>query len=97
MLNHKKVNGCWMWQGWTRPDGYGMLAFGSGRPSYAHRIAYTELVGPIPPGLTVDHLCRNKSCVNPAHLEVVTRAVNTSRASKGLDRRRGTNGQFLAA
>jgi len=48
----------------------------------AHRIAYTWLVGPIPPAMTLDHLCRNTSCVNPAHLEVVTSAENSRRAVK---------------
>jgi len=65
---------CWRWQGLMRPDGYGKHA---GRQ--AHRVVYENLVGPIPEGLELDHLCRNKSCVNPDHLEPVTREENARR------------------
>lgn len=69
-----KSQGCWQWTGYA-VDGYGQHA-----GTQAHRYAYTELVGPIPEGLTIDHLCRNRSCVNPDHMEPVTRAENTRRA-----------------
>lgn len=71
-------SGCWQWTGALRGSGYG--GFPDGRKTYrAHRWAYEHFVGPIPEGLELDHLCRNKLCVNPAHLEPVTRLVNIQR------------------
>ncbi len=67
-------SGCWQWQGSLVAQGYGRFA-----KEYAHRYAYKALVGPIPEGLTIDHLCRSRGCVNPAHLEVVTRGENVLR------------------
>lgn len=72
---------CWLWQGWADRDGYGALDVG-GRFTRAHRFAYEELVGPIPDGLTIDHLCRVRNCVNPDHMEPVTLAENTRRANE---------------
>lgn len=66
--------GCWIWTGKLDGDGYGLL-FGI----RAHRYAYTLLVGPIPPGLVIDHLCRVHSCVHPFHLEAVTNGENVLR------------------
>lgn len=65
---------CWPWSGYINPDGYGRLG-----QVGAHRIAYEEVVGPIPEGLVLDHLCRVRHCVNPAHLEPVTSRENTLR------------------
>lgn len=65
--------GCWLWTG-TVKKGYG-----SQRGQIAHRIVYKDLVGGIPDGLELDHLCRNTLCVNPKHLEPVTRAENMRR------------------
>ena len=77
-------SGCWLWSGAVlrgdRPSagGYGIASIG-GRTSLLHRAMYEHTVGPIPPGLTLDHLCRVRSCVNPDHLEPVTRKENTLR------------------
>ncbi len=69
--------GCWEWTAYKSPEGYGRSRLGKKR--LAHRIAYELLVGPVPEGLQLDHLCRNRSCVNPAHLEPVTSRENTAR------------------
>lgn len=71
--------GCWTWTAAKNPKGYGSVSNGNNGSMLAHRRSYTEMVGPIPAGLTIDHLCRNKSCINPAHLEPVTCAENTRR------------------
>lgn len=65
---------CWLWAGCTR-RGYGRVWRG-GKMVLAHRVAYELLVGPIPEGLTLDHLCRNRACCNPNDLEPVTDRVN---------------------
>lgn len=77
---------CWEWQAGLRKDylgngGYGMFNAGKGRTTHAHRLAYEELIGPIPEGLVIDHLCRNKACVNPAHMEPVTNRENILRGN----------------
>lgn len=74
-------SGCWEWTGTKLHGGYGMIGEGGrkGRMLLAHRAAYQELVGPIPEGLTLDHLCRNRGCVNPEHLEPVTGTENVLR------------------
>jgi hypothetical protein len=74
----EKGEGCWLWRGSLTRDGYGQLRF-AGRTHQAHRVAYTLLVGAIPDGLSLDHLCRVHRCVNPAHLEAVTPTENTMR------------------
>jgi hypothetical protein len=72
---------CWIWTGGRRDrDGYGRV-FDGGKEWLAHRAIYTRLVGPIPSGLTIDHLCRNRACVNPNHLEPVTHKINTLRGN----------------
>ena len=68
---------CWEWTG-ARIGGYGRM-WCNGKNKLAHRFVWESLVGPIPDGMTLDHLCRNPGCVNPDHLEVVTHRVNVLR------------------
>ena len=75
----QKGDDCWEWVGAKKPTGYGNFSLGGGKFALAHRFAYELLVGPIPDGHEVDHLCYNTSCVNPEHLEAVTPKVNTNR------------------
>jgi len=76
------MSGCWLWIGALVGKGYGVLARGGKRGGYlyAHRVSYEIARGAIAPGLEIDHLCRTKTCVNPAHLEAVTSAENARRA-----------------
>jgi hypothetical protein len=79
-------NGCWIFTG-ALNAGYGRIHAGhpgSQRLLYVHRVAYEQLVGPIPEGLDLDHLCRNRACCNPAHLEPVTRRENLLRGESTL-------------
>ena len=80
--SHK--DGCWLWTG-TTSGGYGRICEGtpSRRMLPSHRVAYELLVGPIPDGLEIDHLCRVTRCVNPAHMEPVTHQENTRRGLSG--------------
>jgi hypothetical protein len=73
------ASGCWVWTGGKDWDGYGIFTAQTRRTRRAHRWSYEHEVGPIPNGLVLDHLCRNRSCVNPDHLEPVTSRVNTFR------------------
>ena len=70
-------DGCWIWTGAIR-NGYGAVGIGR-HVEYVHRWVYQDLVGEIPDGLVIDHLCVNRACANPEHLEPVTRAVNNAR------------------
>ncbi|HSN21677.1 MAG TPA: HNH endonuclease signature motif containing protein [Usitatibacter sp.] len=73
---------CWLWTASRDRDGYGFfyLPRGSARLLRAHRVAYELVVGPIPDGLTLDHLCRAPACVNPAHLDPCTMGENVRRS-----------------
>lgn len=76
--------GCWEWQKAIREcNGYGICAR-NGKTDYAHRFSYETFVGPIPEGLELDHLCRNRKCVNPYHLEPVTHTVNMRRGARTI-------------
>lgn len=72
------ADGCWIWQGAPAKTGYGRMSVGN-QLQYVHRLSYEVHVGPVPEGLTIDHLCRVRLCCNPEHLEPVTRAENTRR------------------
>jgi hypothetical protein len=76
--------GCWVWTAAIDNTGYGRFHLEARRvpgrrPIVAHRVSYEHFVGPIPEGLTLDHLCRNRGCVNPGHLEPVTNRDNVLR------------------
>lgn len=71
--------GCWEWQGTSQPNGYGVFSINN-HLQRTHRVSYEAFVAPIPDGLQIDHLCRNRICCNPEHLEPVTPAENTRRA-----------------
>lgn len=75
----KTPNGCWEWIGGKYPHGYGRLDLAK-RGMYPHRVSYEIHKGSIPDGLHIDHLCRNRGCCNPAHLEAVTCAENIKRS-----------------
>lgn len=99
-------DGCWLWVASQRPDGYGQIwiRFAPGphgrRLESAHRAVFEELVGPIPAGLVIDHLCRVRLCVNPDHLEPVTQRENLIRgegfAAKNAAKTHCNSGHLLA-
>jgi HNH endonuclease len=71
----KKRGGCWLWQGHLDQAGYGQFKW-NGAARWAHRLSYAIFVGRIPAGVEIDHQCRVRRCVNPAHLELATVSDN---------------------
>ena len=74
----KQSGDCWLWAEGKNVDRYTQFCL-NGKRIHAHRFIYELLIGPIPPELELDHLCRNPACVNPFHLEAVTHRVNVLR------------------
>lgn len=74
---------CWVWVARTNRNGYGRM-YHEGSEKMAHRLCYEAFVGPIPEGYILDHLCRTRCCINPAHLEPVTHSENTLRGQAKL-------------
>lgn len=81
MAKVEKTDACWMWSAGKTTAGYGQFYPKPRRGTYAHRWSYEYHIGPIPEGLHIDHLCRNRACVNPDHLEPVTQRTNTLRGA----------------
>lgn len=76
-ISVQQDSGCWIWTAGVHGKGYGGYAITHDCKEYAHRFAYKFFFGPIPKHLQCNHLCRNKRCVNPAHLEITTPQMNT--------------------
>lgn len=71
---------CWLWTAALNPgNGYGVIQVSSGKRDYAHRLSYELSMGTIGDGLEIDHVCRNRQCVNPLHLQAVPHSVNVRR------------------
>lgn len=91
---------CWLYTGWTDKNGYGRFSIpregddtGKKRTHvYVHRMVWEMVKGPIPDGLVVDHLCMNRSCVRPSHLELVTQDENIRRRDENARQRKDTRG-----
>lgn len=91
---------CWGWRGWIHYTGYAYFHRKREGGGYitckAYRWSYEHYVGPIPSGMEIDHLCRNRECVNPKHLEVVTRKENLRRAPNSVGNR-AKRGELVGA
>lgn len=85
-------HGCWLFTGAQGKHGHGVIQRGRRTGTMlTHRAVFEVLVGPIPPGMSLDHLCRNPSCCNPLHLEPVTHAENVARGAAGQWQRAKTH------
>lgn len=81
--------GCWLWCGCIDRCGYGKVYYRERAETLAHRASYLVFKGGIPAGCEIDHLCGNRSCINPAHLQAVPHSVNVSRADYTRNHRNG--------
>jgi len=79
-----KTSTCWNWVSNISYNGYGTFYYNK-KLQYSHRLSYESIKGKIPKGLQIDHLCRNRKCVNPDHLEVVTQKENCRRGLAGIN------------
>jgi hypothetical protein len=79
-----ETTGCWLWRRSVSSNGYGNAYFDK-KYILAHRLSYQTFIGPLTPGLQVDHLCRNRLCVNPEHLEEVSQQMNIRRQFDGVE------------
>jgi hypothetical protein len=88
MLGNRRIveSGCWEWTATLQTNGYGRTSW-RGVPRFTHRVAYEITNGPIPDGLVIDHLCRNRACFNPDHLEAVSHRTNLLRGETQTARR----------
>lgn len=82
----EKTDNCWVWKASVGSHGYGQFVPTHGRIVLAHRFAYELLIGTIPEGKQLDHLCRNRTCVNPLHMEPVTQRENLLRGDTIISR-----------
>jgi hypothetical protein len=71
---------CWSWLAYKNKDGYGRFIM-KGKVKFAHRVAYESMHGNVPAGMELDHLCKNRACVNPSHMEPVTHIENVKRGN----------------
>ena len=83
-VKRDEETGCWLWQGYCDSDGYAQFKFG-GRAHWARRLAYAMFRRPMPGGLELDHKCRERSCVNPWHLDLVTKLENLASRYVGAE------------
>ena len=83
-------NNCWTWTKGVREDGYGLMQW-KGRTRLVHRVVYEAMKGAIERGLEIDHLCRNRACCNPEHMEAVSRKENVARAVAARAHRKNGN------
>ena len=77
-------DGCWIWQLHVDVRGYGRMHRGGANGYLAHRASYESFVGPIPPDMTIDHLCFKPACINPDHLRVATLEDNAARQRRAM-------------